>query len=203
MARTLTGKFVDAASTVKGSMAAAGTSVKGKTAGEIKGGTIAGAKVRFDWKRGEKSRTKIESTLGSKWDENKYLSDLLNDIDKIRVIQAIESGLPYKSFEAIYKRSPFTQAFWAEALGLSIKSLNRYKQTEKRFKPLQSEKIIELAEVSDLGKKVFGNDADFELWLSTPSLALGNSKPIDLIKNSYGKELVVTELTNIDQGIFV
>jgi uncharacterized protein (DUF2384 family) len=27
-------------------------------------------------------------------------------------------------------------------------------------------------------------------------------KPIELIKDSYGKELVINELTRIDQGIF-
>ena len=123
--------------------------------------------------------------------------------DNIYIIQAIENGLPYESFETIYEESPFTQNFWAETLGISTKSLNRYKQSNKKFKPLQSEKIIELAEVLNIGKKVFDNDEDFEIWLNTPSIALGHNKPIDLIKNSYGKELVVTELTNIDQGIFV
>lgn len=123
--------------------------------------------------------------------------------DKIDIIQAIENGLPYESFETIYEESPFTQNFWAETLGISTKSLNRYKQSNKKFKPLQSEKIIELAEVLNIGKKVFDNDEDFKIWLNTPSIALGHNKPIDLIKNSYGKELVVTELTNIDQGIFV
>jgi putative toxin-antitoxin system antitoxin component (TIGR02293 family) len=129
------------------------------------------------------------------------LIDLLDD--KILIIQTIENGLLYKSFEMISAHTPFNQAFWAEVLGLSTKSLNRYKQTGKKFKPLQSEKIIELAEVSNMGKKVFENDNDFELWLNTPSIALGRKKPIDLIKTSYGKELVLTELINIDQGIFV
>ena len=71
------------------------------------------------------------------------------------------------------------------------------------FKPLQSEKILELAEVTSLGNDVFDTEEQFYLWLNTPSFALGNLQPIELLKDSYGKEMVVNELNKIDQGIFV
>ena len=71
------------------------------------------------------------------------------------------------------------------------------------FKPLQSEKIIELAEVTALGNAVFDSQQQFYLWLITPSFALGNMQPIELLKDSYGKEMVVNELNKIDNGIFV
>jgi putative toxin-antitoxin system antitoxin component (TIGR02293 family) len=207
MVRTATGRIVEPGS-VKGTVAVVRSPVRSENVGKVWEGIVQGASLRdegkFDWiKKGEKLTSEIESTLGSSWNESRFLSDMQNGIDKVRITETIESGIPYKSFEEIYKQSPFTQAFWAEVLGLSTKSLNRYKQTRKKFKPLQSEKIIELAEVTGMGKKAFANDKDFELWLNTPSLALGSNRPIDLIKNSYGKELVVTELTNIDQGIFV
>ncbi|MDO9038752.1 MAG: DUF2384 domain-containing protein [Lutibacter sp.] len=32
---------------------------------------------------------------------------------------------------------------------------------------------------------------------------MGNLKPIELLKDSYGKEMVMNELNRIDQGIFV
>jgi putative toxin-antitoxin system antitoxin component (TIGR02293 family) len=71
------------------------------------------------------------------------------------------------------------------------------------FKSLQSEKILELAEVTSLGAAVFDTEEQFYLWLSTPSFALGNLKPIELLKDSYGKEMVINELNRIDQGIFI
>ncbi len=68
---------------------------------------------------------------------------------------------------------------------------------------IHTEKIIELAEVTNFGKKVFDSNEQFYLWLNTPSFALGNLKPAKLLKDSYGKELVMAELNRIEQGIFV
>jgi len=38
--------------------------------------------------------------------------------------------------------------------------------------------------------------------LLIPNFALGNTRPIDLLKDSYGKEMVVAELTRVAHGIF-
>ena len=57
--------------------------------------------------------------------------------------------------------------------------------------------------VTNFGKKVFDTKEQFYLWLTTPSYALGNLKPSELLKDSYGKELVMGELNRIDKGIFV
>jgi putative toxin-antitoxin system antitoxin component (TIGR02293 family) len=99
--------------------------------------------------------------------------------------------------------TPFNETDWADFLDISTKSLQRYKQRSKQFKPIQSEKIIELAEVTNVGKNVFGSIEKFKLWLETPNFALGNMKPKELLKDSYGKEMVIGELTRIEHGIFV
>lgn len=124
--------------------------------------------------------------------------------NKMLVVQSIRHGLPYSLFKEIQKQTPFTEDDWADYLNLSTKSLQRYKAANKHlFKPIHSEKIFELAEVTELGKEVFGDSAKFFRWLYTPNMALAGNKPSDLIKNSYGKELVIDVLHNIDQGIFV
>ena len=93
---------------------------------------------------------------------------------------------------------------WANVLDISTKSLQRYKTSpERHFKPIHSEKIIEMAEVTKVGLDVFGNIDKLKLWLNTPSYALGNLKPIELLKDSYGKEMVISELNRINHGIFV
>ncbi|MEO7673021.1 MAG: antitoxin Xre/MbcA/ParS toxin-binding domain-containing protein [Pyrinomonadaceae bacterium] len=123
--------------------------------------------------------------------------------DKMLIIRIIRKGVPYSLFNLIKNVTPFSEGDWAELLNISAKSLHRYKQTSKQFKPLQSEKIIEMAEVTSVGTKVFGDLEKFKLWLNTPSIALGNIKPMELLKDSYGKELVIDELTRIEHGIFV
>lgn len=123
--------------------------------------------------------------------------------NKMLIVHTIRNGVPYSLFKQIRKTTPFTDKDWADFLNLSTKSLQRYKsEINHIFKPIHSEKIIELAEVTSLGQEVFDSYDQFYLWLKTPSFALGNLKPIELLKDSYGKEMVINELNRIDQGIF-
>ncbi len=121
--------------------------------------------------------------------------------DKMLVIAAIRAGIPYSLFALIKEITPFSEDDWAEILNISTKSLSRYKQASRHFKPLQSEKIVEMAEISEAGKDVFGSVDKFRLWLDTPNFALGGAKPFDLLKDSYGKELVLSELVRVEHGI--
>lgn len=123
--------------------------------------------------------------------------------DKMLIIKLIRQGVPYSLFDLIKDVTPFSEADWAEFLNVSTKTLERYRKDSKQFKPLQSEKIIEMAEVTNVGKEVFGDTEKFKLWLETPNFALGNMKPLELLKDSYGKEMVIGELIRIGHGILV
>ena len=123
--------------------------------------------------------------------------------DKMLIIQAIRKGLPYKIFTQIKSFTPFSDSDWAEYLDLSLKTLQRYRDdADFYFKPIHTEKIFELAEVTNFGIEVFGSSEKFYRWLNTPSFALRNHKPAELLRDSYGKEMVMSELTRIDHGIF-
>ena len=126
-------------------------------------------------------------------------SDFLSN--KMLMIFIIREGVPYSLFSLIQHITPFTDDNWADFLDISTKSLQRHKQTSKSFKSIQSEKIIEMAEVTNVGLDVFGDMEKFKLWLETPNFSLGNLKPLELLKDSYGKELVISELTRINYGI--
>jgi putative toxin-antitoxin system antitoxin component (TIGR02293 family) len=124
--------------------------------------------------------------------------------DKMMIIAAIRAGVPYSLFTLIQDYTPFTENDWADFLDISTKSLQRYKTAEDhRFKAIHSEKIIEMAEVTKVGLEVFGDMEKLKLWFNTPNYALGSLKPIELLKDSYGKELVIGELTRINHGILV
>jgi len=124
--------------------------------------------------------------------------------DKMLIIAAIRAGIPYSLFDLIQHFTPFTETDWADFLNISTKSLSRYRATpEYHFKPIHSEKIIEMAEITKVGLDVFGNMEKLRLWLNTPSFALNRMKPIELLKDSYGKDLVMSELIHINHGILV
>jgi putative toxin-antitoxin system antitoxin component (TIGR02293 family) len=127
--------------------------------------------------------------------------ELLNN--KLLLIHTIRRGIPFSLFSEIKHIVPFTDDDWAEVLNTSTKSLQRYKlEKDFLFKPIHSEKIIEIAEVALLGNQVFDTPGHFQQWLNTPCYALGSHKPFELLQDSYGKELVLNELNRIDHGIF-
>lgn len=127
-------------------------------------------------------------------------SDLLQD--KFRLVELIQDGLSFHFFEKLKAIFPFTMLDWSLYLDISLKSLQRYSKDKRNFKSIHSEKIIELAEVIVYGTEVFEDVDKLRLWMDTPSLALGHKRPIDLVKNSYGKELVMRELTALEYGVF-
>ncbi len=107
-------------------------------------------------------------------------------------------------FNEIKTNSPFSDKQWSNFLNIHIRTLQRYKLEKNHiYKSTQSERIFELAEVISLGNLVFDTPDDFKNWLITPSVYLGREKPINLLDNSYGKDLIITELNRIEYGIFV
>jgi putative toxin-antitoxin system antitoxin component (TIGR02293 family) len=123
--------------------------------------------------------------------------------NKMLIIAVIRIGIPYSLFDLIRVHIPLSESDWAEILDISTKTLHRYKLNSTPFKSTQSEKIIEMSEVTKVGMDVFEDMDQFKLWLDTPNFSLGNLKPIELLKDSYGKELVIGELTRINFGILV
>jgi putative toxin-antitoxin system antitoxin component (TIGR02293 family) len=128
------------------------------------------------------------------------LSNLL--ADRLLMVMAIKEGIPYIVFNNILRMSPFSTEEWSHLLSLSTKTMLRIKQTNSKFKSVQSERIMEVAEVTKMGMDMFDGPEQFKLWLETPNYALGRQKPMDLLSDSYGKELVMREMGRIDEGIF-
>lgn len=123
--------------------------------------------------------------------ENKYL-----------IVMAIRMGITVPIYNLIKEKAPFTLDDWATYLGISSRSINRIKASNGNFKSIQSERILEIAEVVELGYDIFDSKEQFKQWLNTPNFALRKSRPMDLLKDSYGKEMVINELTRIEHGIF-
>ena len=124
--------------------------------------------------------------------------------NKLLIINMIREGFTYSIFKLIQEYTPFTEQDWADFLNISTKSLQRYKQSANhKFKPMHTEKIIEIAEVTKVGLELFEDVDKFKLWLNTPNYALGSHKPMELLKDSYGKDLILQELMNVQHGIFI
>ncbi|MCA1762445.1 MAG: antitoxin Xre/MbcA/ParS toxin-binding domain-containing protein [Cryomorphaceae bacterium] len=124
--------------------------------------------------------------------------------DKFMVMNAVKKGITSNLFQEIKSNSLFNDQQWSDFLHINIRTLQRYnKEKAHVFKPLQSEKIFEMAEVMNTGFEVFDTPDQFNIWLNSPSVALGNEKPINLLHSSFGIDLVLAELSRIEHGVFV
>jgi len=146
-------------------------------------------------------RTKSIRPSNQSLSEKASISHILHN--KLLISALIQSGIPLHLFQIIQDMSPFSEAQWAAFLGISTKTLSRNKQSKLFiFKPLQSERIVAIAEFVHTAFEVFDDHEQFKLWLNSPIYALGNNKPVDLLGDHYGRELVLAELIQIDHGIF-
>lgn len=117
------------------------------------------------------------------------------------IIDSINRGISFTSFEHIIKKYSFTLQNWADFLHISTKTLSRYQKESKTFDALQSERIIQIEMLHQRGAEVFGSKENFSIWLETESVALGRRVPRTLLNNSFGIQLLMDELTRIEHGV--
>lgn len=60
---------------------------------------------------------------------------------------------------------------------------------------------VEIQTLMQFGKEVFGNISNFQIWLKTKSIALGNVEPKSLLNTFKVIQLVKDELGRIEHGI--
>ena len=126
----------------------------------------------------------------------------ISQTDIMSMINFIRKGISFNSFMSLVNRTGFNLSDWAKFMHISERSIQRYRQEKRKFDPLQSERILEIALLYKKGIEVFGSDEKFRLWLHTNCIALGNVKPVELFDNSFGIGLLQDELGRIDHGIF-
>ena len=90
---------------------------------------------------------------------------------------------------------------WADFLHISGKTLSRYQKEDKSFDVLQSEKILQIEMLYNRGEDVFGSSENFLIWLQSENIALGKTKPQDLLGSVFGISLLMDELTRIEHGV--
>lgn len=119
--------------------------------------------------------------------------------NRLELFRLVECGISKGALDMMQQNTGLTNQELAFAFPVSQRTLLRYKKREK-LNPLLSERLIELAELFSKGLDVFGSREKFYLWLRSPSVALGD-KPINLIANAIGIDMLKDELGRIEHGI--
>ncbi|MCB0704880.1 MAG: DUF2384 domain-containing protein [Saprospiraceae bacterium] len=117
------------------------------------------------------------------------------------LISLTRRGIPFLEFERILENASFSLQDWSGFLHVSKRTLERYRKEQKVFEPLQTERILRIVQVMQMGINVFGKAGYFESWMGSRNLALGGVCPIELLDSTFGIELLKDELTRIEHGV--
>lgn len=128
--------------------------------------------------------------------------DWNDDSRAYNILETIRSGIDYKTFDIIAKKSPLDFNDWSNVLDTTTRTLERYKKDNKKLSSSQTEKIIEIQQLMNYGNEVFGSGTNFKKWLLTENIALGGKIPKDLFDTTIGINMVRDALGRIEHGIF-
>lgn len=97
-------------------------------------------------------------------------------------------------------------------LGISMEVMSRLLHSSHRniqrkddntlLDTLKTEKVLELAALTQRGIEVTGSKDAFTEWLHTPLIALGNKTPLDFLDTSFGINMVTKLLGRLEQGVY-
>ncbi len=96
----------------------------------------------------------------------------------------------------------FTKQETSKLVDISTKTLDRHIQSGKRFIGLQSDRLLQLAEIYKEGIDVFGSREKFLKWLNSEIPALGGTRPKEWLDTHRGITMISDELGRIKHGIF-
>jgi len=121
--------------------------------------------------------------------------------DTVELLKLSRKGITISLFEEIVRSNSYTIKQWSKFLHLTERTIQRYKKEQRKFESLQSERIIEIAKLQLKGAEVFGSKANFDEWMNSKIIALGNVRPIELLDSSFGIEMLMDELGRIEHGV--
>jgi putative toxin-antitoxin system antitoxin component (TIGR02293 family) len=126
----------------------------------------------------------------------------LEYFDLPRILQAVEKGFFWKTFERFIKNIGLPAEQIADVLGIPRRTLARRK-VEGRLTADESEKLLRLARVFGRALDLFHGDREAAvLWLTDINIALGGVAPLDFARTQLGAEEVSDLVGRIQYGIF-
>lgn len=125
----------------------------------------------------------------------------LDNNDVFRLIESIREGVDYNTFDKFSRRFPLNNTEWSRILKVSERTMQRYKKEKKRFDSLHSERLLLIMLLFKKGEEVFESTDNFIHWLNSENISLGGIKPIRMLDNSFGVNMVKNELIRIEHGV--
>jgi len=121
--------------------------------------------------------------------------------DILALIKLSRKGISFHLFQQIVNSSSYSLIQWSKFLHITERTIQRYKKEKRKFEPIQSERIIEIAKLQMKGIEVFGTIENFTVWMNSKIIAIGGIKPIELLDSSFGIDMINDELGRIKHSV--
>jgi putative toxin-antitoxin system antitoxin component (TIGR02293 family) len=90
----------------------------------------------------------------------------------------------------------------ADVLEVAPRTFSRWKNDHPGLSNQQSDRMMIVGDILELGKKVLGDEAHVKAWLRKPAVPLDNQIPLELLKTESGRRKVEEGLQQIYHGFF-
>ncbi|MCO5278621.1 MAG: DUF2384 domain-containing protein [Saprospiraceae bacterium] len=117
---------------------------------------------------------------------------------KLELINRIRQGVKKSDWKDLIQNIGAKEKEFEFILPTSISSM----QKKEIYSQETSERIYEISRLFGLGYEVFDSQDQFKQWLVTPSKALGNKTPFELLDSSFGFEVVENEIVRIQYNVY-
>jgi putative toxin-antitoxin system antitoxin component (TIGR02293 family) len=113
--------------------------------------------------------------------------------------------LAFEEVKPMFRYLGYSQQEVAEVLEVNPSTLSRWDKNEKSIPigKLRSKTLFDIDHIIAKGVRIFGSEDNFKHWLNTPNYALGDVKPIELLKDPYGVEVVDNAMEAMSWGNFI
>ncbi len=119
------------------------------------------------------------------------------------VLAGVRRGLPGSMFDGVAATLGLSSSLLAQKLGVARRTLSRKQGSGAPLSAEVSEKVLRVARIRNLARRVFTTDRAVGQWLFKRDSALGSVAPIDLLDTEVGGREVEDLLLSLAHGQFV
>jgi putative toxin-antitoxin system antitoxin component (TIGR02293 family) len=120
--------------------------------------------------------------------------------DESALIELTRHGLPGAAIDTLARNLGITVSELSHYLHVSSRTLMRHRG--KLLDKHLSDHLLTIGSVVARCSDLFQSPEKASRWLKSPSLALGNSRPLDLLDTTAGAGMVLNLLGRIEYGVF-
>jgi putative toxin-antitoxin system antitoxin component (TIGR02293 family) len=118
------------------------------------------------------------------------------------LIPLSKNGLPISAFKQLQDRYQIGNKKMSELVGMSESTLQRRYRAKGRLSEIESQTVLQLAELWSQGMYIFEDESDLRSWLNSEILALGRVAPLSLLGTPLGRNHVQELLLRLEWGIY-